>query len=369
MLDSKKLEDYIRLAAHYGNFSLVPTDARNVRVFDIEKLGGGMANNVYSFVLKFSTNGLEQHFELVLKGYTEYIGLWFRIHHPDEDIRQYIREFQALKSLSSINFPVPQVYLCECDSFFLGYPFLIMSKEKVMKETVGDLDCFATTLARLHNLKVNELGIKALRFPKDGSEFARERQICLKRFLNETRHYRSLRKDFDYAIKWLDSKIADNTCPQYCLIHGEYHPGHVKITNDNQIRVMDWQSVQIGDPAFDVGYAYHLIKLMNDNKNSNSTEKFAQRFVSEYTKNFQGNVDQRLEFYKLLGILGIAVVVSSWISNPVEAYRRFGNEAFVRSLAFPFIRSQLLVERWLNADFFVSCLQYCQNYIQTTFRR
>ena len=36
-----------------------------------------------------------------------------------------------------------------------------------MQESVITMDCFAATLARLHNLKVNELEIKSLRFPKD----------------------------------------------------------------------------------------------------------------------------------------------------------------------------------------------------------
>lgn len=369
MLDSKRLEDYLRLTSYYGDFSLIPKGASNVKVTDIKTLSGGMTNNIYSFLLTFTKKGFEQRFDLILKSYNEIVGLWFKTCHPDEDHRQYMREFQALKSLALVGFPVPPVYLCECDSFFLGYPFLIMRKEKVMQESVIELDCFAATLARLHNLKVKELGIKSLRFPKDGIAFAKERQICLKQYLNETRHYRDLKKDFNYAINWLESNAADNNCPQYCLIHGEYHPGHALITNDNRLKVIDWESVQIGDPAFDVGYAYHMIKLMYNDKNSNSGEGVAERFVSEYSRNFQGDVHRRLEFYKVVGLLGVAIVVSSWISNPLEAYRRFGYKSLARTLAFPFFRSQFLVKRWLNSDFLVSYLQYCQDFIETTLRR
>jgi hypothetical protein len=108
---------------------------------------------------------------------------------------------------------------------------------------------------------------------------------------------------------------------------------------------------------------------MYNDKKSNSGEGVAERFVSEYSRNFQGDVHKRLEFYKVVGLLGIAVVVSSWISNPLEAYRGFGYKSLARALAFPFFRSQFLVKKWLNSDFLVSYLQYSQDFINTTLKR
>ena len=363
----KRLEDYLRLTSNNNIYNLVPQDASNVRISNIKKLSGGMTNNTCSFSLTFMSEGFEKCFDLILKDYSGKAGLWSKIHHPDEDNRPYVKEYQTLKSLESVDFPVPKVYICEADPVFLGHPFLIMGYEKVVNKNVS-MTCFAAILARLHNLNVKQLEIKSLRFPEENVEFAKERQSSLKQYLSETRHYRDLKKDFDYAIDWLESKTADNSCPQYCLIHGEYHPGHVLVTVGNGLKVIDWESVQIGDPAFDVGYAYHIIKMINNN-NSNSGEVVAQRFVSEYSKNFHGDVHQRLDFYKVIGILGVAVVVSSWISNPLEAYRGFGYKSFARALAFPFLRSQFLAKRWINSDFLVSSLQYCQDFIKTNLRR
>jgi hypothetical protein len=141
------------------------------------------------------------------------------------------------------------------------------------------------------------------------------------------------------------------------------------MTSDERLEVIDWEGVALGDPAFDVGYAYHMVKLMNNVKNPNSGERAAEHFVSEYTKNFQGDIHRRLEFYKVVGILGVTIEVSSWISNPLEAYRRFGHKALARALAFPFLRSNFLVKKWLNSDFLVSYLQYCQDFIETTLER
>lgn len=369
MLNQKKLENYLRLLAHYGNSSLLSKDASDIQVLNIKKLSGGMANNVYSFFLKFKEEESEQGLNLVLKGYNENVRLWFKIYHPDEEVRPYVREYDTLKALALVGFPVPQVYLCESDSFFLGYPFLIIQQEAIVQKSTNKLNSFATTLANLHNLNVNNLGIKSLRLPKDDSEFAKERLFCLKQFLRETRHYKFLKKDFDFAISWLESNAVYNNCSKYCLIHGEYHPGHTLLTNINRLSVIDWESVTIGDPAFDVGYAYHMVKLMDNDKESKIGEKIAETFVSEYAKKFQGDLDQRLEFYKIVALLGVAIAVSSWITDPLAVCRRFGNEALARALAFPFLRSNFIANRWLNKDFLLSYLQYSRDYIKTTLRK
>jgi aminoglycoside phosphotransferase (APT) family kinase protein len=371
MFDSKRLEDYLRLSVHYGNYSLLPANARAIRVQNIKKLTGGMANNVYSFCLKFSEGGSEQVHNLVLKGYNNRVSLWFGIVHPDEDARQYVREYDTLQALDRVGFMVPQAYLYETDSFFLGYPFLIMNHEIAVQEKVNELKhiSFANTLATLHNLDLNKLGIQSLRVPKENSEFARERLICLKRFMKENRHYNFLKKNFDSAIDWLESNVGDIGCPNYRLIHGEYHPGHTLLTNEGRLTVIDWENAKIGDPAFDVGYAYNLIKVMYNKENIDSGEDFAEKFLSEYSKSSKENVNERLEFYKVVSLLGVAIVVSSWIADPIDAYRNFGKEALARSLAFPFFHSSFLAKRWLNSDFLVSYLMYSQNFIKRTLKR
>ena len=368
MLNGNRLEYYLNLKTSQGNNDLMSRRARNIRVLNIRKLSGGMTNNVYSFVLSFTEGESEQSINLILKGYSELTNLWFKTIHQGEEVRRYLREYDTLEALQIVGFPVSKVYFFEVDPFFLGYPFLIMRKETVIQESFDNISSFAVTLATLHNLDVGKLRIKSLCLPKNNSEFASMRLDCLKRYVNENKHYRFLKKDFDYAIDWLESKVADNYCPKYCLIHGEYHPGHTLLSKDNRLIVIDWESVAIGDPAFDVGYAYHMVKLMSNEKAPNSGDLAAEYFVSEYSRNYHGDVHRRLEFYKVVTILGVAIVVSSWISNPMEAYRLFGRNAFVRALVFPLLHSNSLGKRWLNEDFLVSSLQYCQDFIQTNLR-
>lgn len=147
MFDSKRLEDYLQLTSSYGDSSLVPKNALNVKVSNIEKLSGGVTNELCSFSLTFTAGESEHRIDLVLKSYPEKVAEWFKTTRPDEDVRKYVREFQAMQSLTHIGFPVPQAYLCESDPFFLGYPFLIMSKEKMVEESITRL---IVSLTRWH---------------------------------------------------------------------------------------------------------------------------------------------------------------------------------------------------------------------------
>jgi aminoglycoside phosphotransferase (APT) family kinase protein len=375
---SSRLEDYLRGTSRNGISNLIPKGAHSIRVSNILKVGGGFWSDVFSISLTYVEGGSPQQRNLVLKTYLVNIDPVLKAYIHDEDLRKCVREFQALRSLGRIGFPVPEVYLCECDSRFLGYPFVIMQKEEVAQKSINEIvDCFAATLAHLHNLKVAELGIDVLRSPEDGYAFARRWPIYFKHYLNlETKHPKSFKKDFNLAIRWLNSNVSSNYCPKYCLVHGDYHPGNICVTNDSRMIVLDWDSIEIGDPAYDVGYAYHFVKFFSDPKNPNSAEKTAQRFVSEYKRNFQGDISPRLEFYKMVGILGTSVYYSSGLSNPIYACKYHQRKVLptfpflsgpLILLGFPFLRWPI-VARQLGTEGDTYWLKYFGDFLETTLK-
>jgi hypothetical protein len=140
--------------------------------------------------------------------------------------------------------------------------------------------------------------------------------------------------------------------------------------------VLDWDSIEIGDPAYDVGYAYHFVKFFSDPKNPNSAERTAERFVSEYMRNFHGDICRRLEFYKVVGILGTSIYYSSGLSNPIYAYKHHRRQVvptfpflswpFIL-LGFPFLRWPV-VGRWLGTEGDTYWLQYFGDFIETTLK-
>jgi aminoglycoside phosphotransferase (APT) family kinase protein len=373
-----RLENYLRDTSRNSNSNLIPKGAHKIRVSNVLKIGGGFWSDVFSISLTYMDGGTPQERNLVLKTYLVNIDPVLKAYIHDEDLRKCVREFQVLKSLGRVGFPVPEVYLCECDSQFLGYPFMIMRKEEVVQKSINEIvDCFASTLANLHNLKVGELGIAVLRHPEDEYAFARRWPIHFRHYLNlETKHSKRVQKDFDLAVRWLKSNVSNNSCPQYCLSHGDYHPGNVCVTNDSRMIVLDWDSIEIGDPAFDVGYAYHFVKFFNDPENPNSAEKTAERFLSVYKKKFHGDISHRLEFYKVVGLLGTSIYFSSGLSNPIYAYK-YHRRKIVPTfpflslplilLGFPFLRTPVIA-KWLGTEGDINWLRYSENFLETTLK-
>ncbi len=369
-----RLEVYLRDTSRIGISKLIPKAAHSIRVSNVLKIGGGFWSDVFSISLTYMDGSTPQQRNLVLKTYLVNLDPVLKAYVHDEDLRKCEREFQALKSLNRIDFPVPEVYLCENDSRFLGHPFIIMQKEEVTQKSIDEIvDSFATTLAHIHNLKVAKLGIAALRTPEDKYAFARRWPLHFKHYLNlETKHSKKLKKDFDLAIRWLTTNVPNNSCPQYCLAHGDYHPGNVCVTNASKMIVLDWDSIEIGDPAYDVGYAYHFVKFFSNPTNPNSAQRIAERFVSEYKKNFEGDISPRLEYYKMVGLLGTSIYYSSGLSNPVYAYKYHQRKVLPTFpnlgglfilLGFPFIRWPA-VARQLSYEGDLLWLRYFENYLE-----
>jgi aminoglycoside phosphotransferase (APT) family kinase protein len=242
-----------------------------------------------------------------------------------------VKEFQVLRGLARVGFPVPKAYICECDSNVLGNPFVIMQKEEQIQNGVDNIEWFAKNLACLHNLDPTKLGIDALKVPEDTNAFARRCLLYFKILLNRSsRHSKALKKDFEFAIRWLESNVPNTGCPKYCLLHGDYRLRiNTILTKDSRRVLLDWETAEIGDPAYDVGYAYARIR-------AELGEKTADRFVKEYMRHFDGNLAERLFFYKLAGHLRSAILHSSIMSNPLMAYEIRGKKAF---LLFPFLHS------------------------------
>jgi hypothetical protein len=58
-----------------------------------------------------------------------------------------------------------------------------------------------------------------------------------------------------------------------------------------------------------VGYAYHVVKMMYDGESGG--EKAAEEFISACCECFKDDILPRLSYYKLVGILGVSIDVSS----------------------------------------------------------
>jgi thiamine kinase-like enzyme len=368
VLNSERLAAYLRVTLRNKNSPLMLGETDSVEVSNITRIGMGSARaKVYSFLLTYTEKNKVKKLHLIIKTFIENIDPILDSYIHDCDLRMCVREWEAMKNLEQVGFPVPKAYLCECESRFLGYPFVIMSEvQRAQMINSDQINNFASSLAHLHNLEIDKMEFTAFKAPKDGYAFARRWPIHFKHFLSiETKHSARLKKDFDFAISWLESNVSSNYCPKYSLIHCDAHPGNSILTNDSQMVFVDWEGVDIGDPAFDVGLAYHTIKFFSNPKDPNSAEQIAERFLSKYLQEYKGDIRSRLEFYQVVSILLYMINRSSCLASPIKAYEHRKNRVMLSIpflklpiilfgfpfLRFPFIARQLALEQdiyWLK---------------------
>jgi len=373
---SDRLAKYFSATQLSRKLGFLSEGATFVRVSDIRKLGG--SNDVYSFSLTYSDTGYEQRRNFILKTYVKALEpvlknnvnyksfSYLSYTYPKlycENLQRCEKEFQVLKGLEHVGFPVPSAYLCEGDSNVLEYPFIIMQnvqKEEPPQNSAYDIGRFAKNLARLHSLEVNTLGINALKAPDDTFAFARRSLLYFKILLKLLpRHNKELEKDFEFALHWLESNLPKTSCPNYCLLHGDYRTRlNTVLTKDSTMVVLDWESAEIGDPAYDVGYTYTRTR-------ADMSEKTADRFVQEYLSHSDRDIVERLLFYKLVAHLRLAILHSSILSNPLTAYEIRGIKAF---LFFPFLSLPYIAKK-TRADWDTIWVECFKEFVGENFRR
>lgn len=310
--------------------SFLPKGVTEIAATELKRLNTRKIGNAsYSFMLSYKYQDQLQQKYLILKIYRKTLDPVFRKHVNNENIDRCFKEFQVLKSLEKVYFPVPKALACETDTNVIGNPFLIMQKEEISPKNIFNIKMFAKELAVLHSLDIDKLGITAIKLPKNSYDFARDCLIYVRLYLNiYPKHNKELMKDFEFAINWLKSNLRDNRCSKYRLLHGDYRARlNAILTKDGRMLVTDWEDAQIGDPMYDVGIAYVRNEV-------DFGKKTADRFVQEYLSYFDEDVSEKIRFYKLIAYLRLAVTHSSVLSAPLRAYEIRGTKAL---LLFPFI--------------------------------
>jgi aminoglycoside phosphotransferase (APT) family kinase protein len=170
------------------------------------------------------------------------------------------REHTVLRALSGAGARVPRpLAFCE-DADVCGAPFYLMEHvDGLVLSSVATAEILdapartrtaegmAETLAALHALDVDEIGLEALRRPE--SLGARQLRRWTKQWhASKTRELPLV----DEVGELLAARLPEER--EQSLVHGDYHLGNTLVTSDGQIAaVLDWELCTVGDPLADVG--------------------------------------------------------------------------------------------------------------------
>lgn len=172
------------------------------------------------------------------------------------------REFRVLNALYPTDVPVPRPILLHEDPGLLGTPFYLMQRvdgrvfsdcalpELAPRDRKDMYFSMADTLARLHSLRPDEIGLSG--YGRPGNYF--ERQIG--RWTKQWRESPSERiAALDELADWLPRNLPPDDGAA-SIAHGDFRLGNMLFhpTEPRVVAILDWELSTLGHPLADLGF-------------------------------------------------------------------------------------------------------------------
>jgi aminoglycoside phosphotransferase (APT) family kinase protein len=178
-----------------------------------------------------------------------------------------VNEFALIKAMFEAGIPVPEPFALIEDASVIGAPFLVLSR--VEGHTLGDaLDVFqpsrefglslAKNLAKMHNVAVEKVAQ-----PLPGADVrVSERMLHdIADFEGKWRTYGQASIAMELALRWMKQNIAYSEGKR-CIIHRDVGCHNMLVRDHELAALLDWETACAGNPAQDLGYAYHTVVAM-----------------------------------------------------------------------------------------------------------
>ena len=172
-----------------------------------------------------------------------------------------------MAALANSNVPVPKMLHLAGDDNPIGRMFFVMNfldgrifwdpalpelgeGEAANKERAAILDAMNETLAALHSVNVNDVGLSE--FGRPGNYFARQTDRWAKQFRASEL---TPQPRVHVVIKWLEDNMpADDG--EVAIVHGDYRMDNMIFAKDEPkvIALLDWELSTLGHPLADLAY-------------------------------------------------------------------------------------------------------------------
>jgi aminoglycoside phosphotransferase (APT) family kinase protein len=226
----------------------------SIEVPALTKISDGWENEVYSFAIEYGEAETRTHEDLIL-----------RIYPGDYAPQKAAREFNGMKKLYELGFPVPEVLILELGDSPFGKPFVVM--EKIKGRLMGDIidesrdekiweliTLFCKMFVDLHALDWKP-------FAPDPSIYeAGDPYTFVRRWLSEVQGYidRFHRNEFALVLHWLEERSLSVPCERLSVIHLDYHPHNILLREDGKAFVIDWTNIDVADFRLDLAWTILL---------------------------------------------------------------------------------------------------------------
>lgn len=175
-----------------------------------------------------------------------------------------VREFDAMRRLREVGYPVPRVLVFGNEESPFGRPFIVMEQidgvplasayGSVSKERQQALqEGHWQLMAQLHALEEKAIIPDSPLADSDNTHQAMYNELStLSDWLDnlEGKEPLSLRS----VLSWLYDHHTTVSCEPLSVIHGDFHRNNILVRTDGALCVIDWSNVRLGDYRMDVAW-------------------------------------------------------------------------------------------------------------------
>lgn len=306
----------------------------NIALSLMSRIGEGWENEVYSYKLEYEEAGESMCQNLVL-----------RIYPGDGAREKSRREYNTMKTLDGMGFPVPRVRLLEPDLSLFGKPFVVM--DRVDGRLMGDLffesarrkrrellNLFCEMFVQLHSLDWQPFA------PYFSQRSARNPQLFTIEKISEVQEqFRSLEKsEFDPVFDWLRKRTPGIRFGAPSLIHWDYHPWNIIMKENGSAHVIDWTQAEILDFRFDVGWTVVLVS-------THAHPWLARSVVRKYEQISRKKIED-IDYFEVAACLKRLFAASVSLTHGAERVgMRPGAEEVLKQHALPLKRVYAILQR------------------------
>jgi len=278
----------------------------NIRISALTKISDGWESEVYPFTLEYGEAAERTHEDLIL-----------RIYPGDYAPQKAAREFNGMKKLHELGFPVPEVLILELDDSPFGKPFVIMEKidGRLMGAVINELPdekkrelitLFCRMFVELHALDWRP-------FAPDPSVYETEDPYTfIKNWLSTARRHGEhfQRNEFAPILAWLEERYLDVPCERLSVTHLDYHPYNILLRDDGGAFVIDWTNIDVADFRMDLAWTVLLTSTYGN-------PEAREIILSEYER-IVGHKIEQIEYFEVMASLRRLFSISASLSEGAD---------------------------------------------------
>ncbi len=311
----------------------IPTEARLQRCIRTALPEYGKAEVVD---LKGITSGWETDvyaFDLTVQDVTRPLPLVLRVYQGQHAREKSALEFDALRRLHSVGYPVPKTLALALEDSPAGRPCIIMERiagQGMWRKTFQGPEeqqrtlfaLFLRLFVQLHQLEwhylVDDTNPPFLSNPyhfvdaEVASYRGRSAQLGV--------------TTYGPVMDWLEARRDLVPCHRPAPIHWDFHPENILLCDDGSAVVIDWSQYQISDPRFDLAWT---MTLVGGQEGGNVRE----RILSMYEA-LTGEVVQHIEIFEVFACVKrlASVMISLSLGAEVMGMRAGSEQMMLKML-------------------------------------